>query len=65
MKQNKSPCIDVCQFTGPRGWGVGCGRTREECKQWKSMKPYARHAVLRELNKRLLRMAREDSNHAE
>ena len=47
MKQSKSPCIDVCQFTGPRGWCINCGRTREECQQWKSMKPYARNALLR------------------
>jgi predicted Fe-S protein YdhL (DUF1289 family) len=65
MKANKSPCIDVCQFSGPQGWCIGCGRTRDECQQWKSMKPYARQAVLRELKKRLARMAKEASDHAE
>lgn len=62
MKQNNSPCIDVCQFSGPRGWCIGCGRTRDECQQWKSMKPYARQTVLRELQKRLSRMAKEESD---
>lgn len=65
MKQNKSPCIDVCRFSGPRGWCTGCGRTREECLQWRSMKPYARNAVLRELKKRLARMAKEATDPTE
>ena len=35
MKHNKSPCIDICQFTGKNSWCIGCGRTRDECKKWK------------------------------
>ena len=35
VKKPKSPCIDVCEFSGPNGWCVGCGRTREETARWK------------------------------
>jgi len=65
MKQSKSPCIDVCQFTGPRGWCIGCGRTREECQQWKRMKPYARNALLRELRQRMARIERSKASHGQ
>jgi len=37
MKKNKSPCIDICEFSGPNGWCLGCGRTRDECDRWKKM----------------------------
>ena len=40
MKKAKSPCIDVCKFIGPNGWCLGCGRTRDETRKWKSLKPY-------------------------
>ena len=40
MKKAKSPCIDVCKFIGPNGWCLGCGRTRNETRKWKSLKPY-------------------------
>ncbi|MFI3276185.1 DUF1289 domain-containing protein, partial [Vibrio sp.] len=39
MKKQKSPCIEMCDFSNSKGWCLGCGRTREECKAWKSMKP--------------------------
>mgnify|MGYP003296986167 CR=1 FL=1 len=45
MKSQKSPCIDVCKFTGQNGWCIGCGRTREECQKWKKMKPFDVKAV--------------------
>ena len=53
MKRHKSPCIDMCFFSGPNGWCQGCGRTRQECKEWKSMKPYARNVLHKELQKRM------------
>ena len=40
MKKAKSPCIDVCKFIGPNEWCLGCGRTRDETRKWKSLKPY-------------------------
>jgi len=53
MKKHKSPCIDVCEFTGPKGWCLGCGRTRGECDRWKAMKPYERNILGNELKKRM------------
>jgi len=53
MKRHQSPCVDVCEFSGPKGWCFGCGRTRQECQNWKSMKPYARSILKKELNKRM------------
>ncbi|MCG6418875.1 DUF1289 domain-containing protein, partial [Vibrio fluvialis] len=47
------PCIDVCDFSGPKGWCTGCGRTREECHKWKTMKPYALNTMHKELRKRM------------
>jgi len=59
MKRNKSPCIDVCDFSGPKNWCTGCGRTRLECQKWKSMKPYAKNSIEKELKKRLSRIKTE------
>ena len=53
MKKPKSPCIEVCNFSGPNGWCLGCGRTRNECQRWKKMKPYEIKNINKELNKRL------------
>ncbi|NOI58187.1 DUF1289 domain-containing protein [Vibrio coralliilyticus] len=56
MKKQKSPCIDVCDFSGPKGWCLGCVRTREECQNWKTMKPYAINTLQRELKKRMTKI---------
>ncbi|MBR54114.1 DUF1289 domain-containing protein [Candidatus Poribacteria bacterium] len=53
MKRNQSPCIDMCIFSGPKGWCLGCGRTRKECQKWKKMKPYAKITLQKELKKRM------------
>ena len=60
MKRRKSPCIDVCEFNGPHGWCLGCGRTRQECNEWKSMKPYAKNILENDLKKRMDRIKSED-----
>ncbi|MGR5303322.1 DUF1289 domain-containing protein [Vibrio mediterranei] len=59
MKKQKSPCIDLCDFSKSKGWCLGCGRTREECKKWKTMKPYAKKILEKELRKRLSKMNTE------
>ena len=65
MKQKKkSPCVDVCDFSGPKGWCLGCGRTREECHDWKAMKPYARSVIESELKTRLSRIGQEPAGPA-
>ncbi|MEP1766623.1 MAG: DUF1289 domain-containing protein [Sulfitobacter sp.] len=56
MKKRKSPCIDVCEFTGPSGWCLGCGRTREECVRWKKMKPYEANIIEKELKSRMTKL---------
>ncbi len=56
MKKRKSPCIDVCEFTGPSGWCLGCGRTREECVRWKKMKPYEAKIIEKDLSRRMVKM---------
>lgn len=61
VKRYNSPCIDVCQFSGPKGWCLGCARTREECRQWKAMKPYAKKILQKELRRRMSKMTPEDT----
>ena len=56
MKKRKSPCIDVCEFTGPNGWCLGCGRPREECARWKKMKPYEANSIEKELKRRMAKI---------
>ena len=54
MKQRKSPCIDICNFTGTKGWCLGCGRTKEESRKWRNLKPYDKIKILKNLKKRML-----------
>ena len=58
-QKDRSPCIETCVFSGPKGWCLGCGRTRQECQDWKALKPYARSRLLNELRRRLARMRAE------
>ena len=58
MKRNYSPCINLCKFSGKKEWCLGCGRTRQECREWKVMKPYKRMLI----NKDLARRMRQISN---
>ena len=53
MKRNDSPCIDICQFSGKNGWCRGCGGTRDEARKWKSMKPFAKTALLKDFTRRI------------
>ena len=59
MKRRKSPCIDICEFSGPNGWCSGCGRTRHECQRWKKMKPYEVNIVEKELKKQVAESQRK------
>ena len=61
MKKHKSPCIDFCEFSGPSGWCLGCGRTREECVRWKKMKPYEANIIVKELVRRKAKIAQAQS----
>ncbi|MEP0072594.1 MAG: DUF1289 domain-containing protein [Marinomonas sp.] len=53
VKRQKSPCVDLCDFSGPKGWCLGCARTRLECNQWQKMKPYDKNKIEKELQKRM------------
>jgi len=59
MKKQKSPCIDICEFSGPKGWCLGCGRTRPECQEWKTIKPYNKNQLQKELTKRVAQIKNE------
>ncbi|NDH40507.1 MAG: DUF1289 domain-containing protein [Gammaproteobacteria bacterium] len=37
----------MCDFSGPNGWCVGCGRTKAETSSWRSSKPYDRKRIER------------------
>ena len=54
MKRNQSPCIGICKFTGVNHWCLGCGRTIEECREWKTMKPFGKKRLVKDLPKRML-----------
>ena len=54
MKSQKSPCVDVCKFTGRNGWCIGCGRTREECQKWRKLKLFDIKSLQKQLKKRML-----------
>lgn len=56
MKQQKSPCINICDFSGPKGWCLGCARTRQECQHWKTLKPYDRNILQKVLKKRMFQI---------
>ena len=60
MKPAKSPCIDICDFSGPKGWCLGCGRTRAECDKWKKMRPYDVKVLKGQLQKRLVQMTEKN-----
>lgn len=53
MKRRKSPCIDICEFSGPNGWCLGCGCSRQECQKWKKLKPYEIIILQKEIKKRM------------
>ncbi|PJI50213.1 MAG: DUF1289 domain-containing protein [Pseudomonas sp.] len=48
----KSPCIKVCEFE--QGICLGCGRSREEIKEWKRVDHLGQEAILAEADMRLL-----------
>ena len=55
-KKKKSPCIDVCKYKGPNGWCTACGMTSKESRDWKSMKPYNRTILQKQLDRRKVEM---------
>ena len=54
MKSKKSPCIDICKFTGKNGCCLGCGLTKIEARKWMSLKPNDIKFLERQLYMKLL-----------
>ena len=54
MKGKKSPCKDICKFTGKNGQCLTCGRKKIEARKWKNLKPYVIKTLEKQLQKRLL-----------
>ncbi|MDA8110631.1 MAG: DUF1289 domain-containing protein [Betaproteobacteria bacterium] len=48
----KSPCVNVCHMSPPRGVCVGCCRTLQEIARWSEMTDAERDAVIAELPRR-------------
>ncbi|MFM0054277.1 DUF1289 domain-containing protein [Paraburkholderia phytofirmans] len=44
----QSPCIDICKLDGKTGFCLGCLRTRDEIRAWKTMSDDMRLAVIKE-----------------
>ena len=44
----QSPCIDICKLDGKTGFCLGCLRTRDEIRGWKTMSDDVRLAVINE-----------------
>ncbi|MFM0237660.1 DUF1289 domain-containing protein [Paraburkholderia phytofirmans] len=44
----QSPCIDICKLDGKTGFCLGCLRTRDEIRAWKTMSDDVRLAVINE-----------------
>ncbi|MEC7997182.1 MAG: DUF1289 domain-containing protein [Pseudomonadota bacterium] len=59
MKRPKSPCLSICNFSGTKGWCVGCGRTKLESQKWASMKPYDQSRIENDLKRRLTKIRAE------
>jgi hypothetical protein len=49
----KNPCIDVCKFDKKTGWCVGCGRSKEDCKEWKKASKKRQKEIKHDLPQRL------------
>jgi len=60
MMTSDSPCDDRCDFSGPKGWCLSCGRTRAECDKWWKMAPQDASMLFDRLRKRKLMIAHLD-----
>lgn len=56
-KQIKNPCVSLCQLKG--GMCVGCGRTTDEIRRWKSMKRPERMKTTQQAEQRLKKLNRK------
>jgi len=54
-----TPCIKVCVMDGASGLCSGCGRTLDEIARWGSMSENERLSIMRELPRRVPKVAPE------
>jgi len=52
MEKPDNPCDEYCDFAGPNGWCLSCGRTRAECDKWWKMTPHEASRLIGELSER-------------
>ncbi|MBW6528484.1 DUF1289 domain-containing protein [Sphingomonas sp. RHCKR7] len=53
----RSPCVELCGFDARTGWCQGCGRTREEVRRWRNLRPGDARRVASDLPHRLAKLA--------
>ncbi|ENO15994.1 DUF1289 domain-containing protein [Marinobacter nanhaiticus D15-8W] len=53
-KKVENPCVSICQLKG--GLCVGCGRTKDEIRQWTSMKRPERMKTVKLAEQRLKKL---------
>ena len=49
----KNPCIDICKFDKKTGWCIGCGRSKDERRDWKKASKKRRKEIKHDLPHRL------------
>lgn len=59
-KEVKNPCISVCKYSGDVC--VGCGRNKDEIRQWKRMKNSERKTTVRMAEQRLKDLKKAGKN---
>ncbi len=45
-KKAKSPCIDICKIDKKNGLCIGCLRSKQEIKDWKTLAKSERRAIM-------------------
>ncbi|RKT22184.1 hypothetical protein B0G69_5618 [Paraburkholderia sp. RAU2J] len=58
-----SPCIDLCRIDGKSGFCVGCLRTLDEIRGWKTMADHRRNQVINDRNRRQAKLQLDIDDH--
>lgn len=57
MASMESPCVRICVMDPVSGLCRGCARTLDEIVAWGTMTPDRRRTIMRELDRRMARVA--------
>jgi hypothetical protein len=52
----KNPCIDICKFDKKSGWCIGCGRSKDDCRDWKKASKKHLKEIVHDLPRRLKKL---------